>query len=210
MAGRAKNFGEITALDRSLTSKRFYEYLNELAVEANGVLVSGNTALSRGTSVNTMKAQGTIPNMLNSYVTASVTINGQTYTGSCPVLLQKSNAAPAAHKQTVMQINNRNIVNGSTTFTNDVAPVIVNSRTMVPIRVITEALGGTASWADNTVILNIDGKTMNMTVGHVLPGFDVAPIIMNDRTYVPVRYVAQNLGAQVDWIEATQQIIINK
>ena len=112
----------------------------------------------------------------------------------------------------VMQINNRNILVNNRTITNDVAPVIVDNRTMVPIRVITETLGGTAHWnADTqTVTLNIDGKTLTMTIGQTISGFDAAPIILNDRTYVPVRYVAERLGAMVEWDGMTQQIIITK
>ena len=112
----------------------------------------------------------------------------------------------------VLQIGNRNILENNKTITNDVAPVIVDNRTMVPIRVITETLGGTAHWdADTqTVTLNIDGKTLTMTIGQTISGFDAAPIILNDRTYVPVRYVAERLGAMVEWDGMTQQIIITK
>ena len=112
----------------------------------------------------------------------------------------------------MLQIGNRNILDNNATITNDVAPVIVDNRTMVPIRVITETLGGTAHWnADTqTVTLNIDGKTLTMTIGQTISGFDTAPIILNDRTYVPVRYVAERLGAKVEWVGESQQIVITK
>ena len=112
----------------------------------------------------------------------------------------------------VMQINNKNILVNGKTMVNDVAPVIVGDRTLVPIRVVTELLGGSADWdnATRTVTLKIDGKTMNMTIGKEIPGFGTSAVIMNDRTYVPVRYVMEKLGAEVEWIGATQQIIIEK
>ena len=112
----------------------------------------------------------------------------------------------------MLQIGNRNILENNRTITNDVAPVIVDNRTMVPIRGITETLGGTAHWdADTqTVTLNIDGKTLTMTIGQTISGFDTAPIIRNDRTYVPVRYVAEMLGAKVEWVGESQQIVITK
>ena len=115
-------------------------------------------------------------------------------------------------KKIVLQIGNRNILENNRIITNDVAPVIVDNRTMVPIRVITETLGGTAHWdADTqTVTLNIDGKTLTMTIGQTISGFDTAPIILNDRTYVPVRYVAEMLGAMVEWIGESKQIVITK
>ena len=120
--------------------------------------------------------------------------------------------AAAYDKRIVLQINNRNVLINNTTFTNDVAPVIVDNRTMVPIRVVTEALGGKADWnaASQTVTLTIDGSLLRMTIGQTIAGFDAAPVILNDRTYVPIRYVAEKLGANVEWIANTQQIIIEK
>ena len=81
----------------------------------------------------------------------------------------------------------------------------MNNRTLVPIRIVTETLGGTADWnADTKVVsLNIDGKTINMQIG-------VAPIIIDNRTYVPIRFVAEELGATVDWNADTQEIVIRK
>lgn len=95
-------------------------------------------------------------------------------------------------------------------FYNDVAPVIVDNRTMVPIRVITELLGGTAGWNEETkeVTLTIDGKVIRMTVGVVLEKYGVAPVIINDRTYVPIRFVADELGAETSWDEATNTVTI--
>ena len=92
--------------------------------------------------------------------------------------------AAAYDKRIVLQINNRNVLINSTTFTNDVAPVIVDNRTMVPIRVITEALGGRADWnaETQTVTLTIDGSVLRMTIGQTIAGFDAAPVILNDRT----------------------------
>ena len=97
-------------------------------------------------------------------------------------------------------------------FYNDVAPVIVDSRTMVPIRVITEMFGGTADWNEETkeVTLTIDGKVIKMTVGVVLEEYGTAPAIISDRTFVPVRFVADELGAETSWDDATKTVTITK
>ena len=120
--------------------------------------------------------------------------------------------ATAYKDRIVLQIGNHNTLVNNTTFANDVAPVIIDGRTMVPIRVITEALGGSADWneAAQRVTLQIDGKTLSMTIGQTISGFDAAPLILNSRTYGPIRYVAEALGANVEWIAETQQIIIEK
>ena len=56
----------------------------------------------------------------------------------------------------------------------------------------------------------IDGKALSMTVSKMLADFDTPPVIMNERTYVPMRYIAEKLGADVQWIGDTKQIIIVK
>ncbi len=112
----------------------------------------------------------------------------------------------------IMQIGSKTIQAYGKTITNDAYPLIVNNRTMVPIRVVTETLGGTAVWneAARTVTLVINGKTITMTIDVTLEKYGVAPIIINNRTYVPIRFVAEELGADVQWNETTQQITITK
>ena len=112
----------------------------------------------------------------------------------------------------IMQIGSKTIQAYGKTITNDASPLVVNNRTMVPIRVVTETLGGTAVWneAARTVTLVINGKTITMTIDVTLEKYGVAPIIINNRTYVPIRFVAEELGADVQWNETTQQITITK
>ncbi len=112
----------------------------------------------------------------------------------------------------VLRINSYYVYHGQKKIVSDVTPVIINGRTMVPIRIVTETLGGTADWnaANQTVTLNHNGKILNLTIGKNVNGSDVAPIVLNNRTYISVRYVAENLGASVQWLADTQQIIIIK
>lgn len=44
----------------------------------------------------------------------------------------------------------------------------------------------------------------------VCKGNDVAPIITNDRTMLPARFIAENLGADVEWIESEQKVVMTK
>ena len=94
----------------------------------------------------------------------------------------------------------------------DAAPVIRNDRTLVPIRIVTETLGGKVDWNGVTkeVTLNIDGKEIKMTVGKTLEKYGVAPVIIDGRTFVPVRFVADELGATVAWDDATKTVTIAK
>jgi hypothetical protein len=99
----------------------------------------------------------------------------------------------------------------------DVAPYISNGRTFVPVRYLGDALGATVSWdaatqtvtltkGSNTETMNIGSTTM--TVNGAAVTMDVAPVIVNSRTMLPARFVAQGLGAQVGWNPATQEVLI--
>lgn len=94
----------------------------------------------------------------------------------------------------------------------DAAPVIRNDRTLVPIRIVTETLGGKVDWNGVTkeVTLNIDSKEIKMTIGKTLEKYGVAPVIIDGRTFVPVRFVADELGATVAWDDATKTVTITK
>ena len=103
-------------------------------------------------------------------------------------------------------------------------PFIVNgwNRTVVPIRAIVESLGGTVGWEPDTrmvwIILNT--TTINMWINKPLAKVDgttvwidpnnhnVCPIIANDRTFVPIRFVAESLGCEVLWDGETKTVTI--
>lgn len=117
----------------------------------------------------------------------------------------------AATKQTIiLQIGSTAVIVDDQAIINDVAPVIRNDRTLVPIRVITEALGGQVAWneAAKEVTLTVNGKEIKMTIGKALEKYGVAPVIIGGRTFVPVRFVADELGAVTTWDDATKTVTI--
>lgn len=116
----------------------------------------------------------------------------------------------AATKTIVLQIGSTAVLVDDQAIVNDVAPVIHNDRTLVPIRVITEALGGQVAWneAAKEVALTVNGKEIKMTIGKVLEKYGVAPVIIGGRTFVPVRFVADELGAVTTWDDATKTVTI--
>ncbi len=99
----------------------------------------------------------------------------------------------------------------------DVAPVLENDRTLVPIRAVTEALGFEVEWDQETrtATLTKGETTIQLTVGRpeaVVNGekvaLDVAPFIVSDRMMVPVRFVAEEIGLLVDWEHETRTVLI--
>lgn len=98
-----------------------------------------------------------------------------------------------------------------------VAPIIVEGRTIVPIRVIAEALKGVVKWDEktNTVIIVKDGIELKLKTGSntvsvngVEKQITVPATIVNGRTFVPIRFISENLGAQVEWDEKLKEVTI--
>ncbi len=100
----------------------------------------------------------------------------------------------------------------------DVMPVIINSRTMVPMRGIFESLGADISWdgetktvrafgLNGTQITHIIGESAAVVNGDIVT-LDTPSQIVNGRTMVPVRFVSEALGEKVDWDADTKTVII--
>ncbi|MEF3245116.1 MAG: hypothetical protein K6343_03945 [Caldisericaceae bacterium] len=96
-------------------------------------------------------------------------------------------------------------------------PIILSgwNRTLVPIRAIVEVFGGSISWSQNDQVVTIllDGKTIKLQIGNNVAIVDgknvqidpnnplVKPIIINDRTMIPLRFVSESLGCNVTWFD---------
>ena len=125
----------------------------------------------------------------------------------------------APSNQMILTIGSTQATVWGKTVNNDVAPKIVNDRTMLPARFIVESLGGTITWdGDNQQVTIVqDDTTIVITIGAstaLVNGESVAldspAFIENDRTYMPIRFISENLGADVDWDEDGQQVIITR
>mgnify|MGYP006308351013 FL=1 len=121
-------------------------------------------------------------------------------------------------------------------------PVIVNSRTLLPIRAVVESIGGDITWYPETKTISIDisGKSillsmknpvmveanvfmgdergsglMNVYEGSkeiIVNGIseenDVPAMIINDRTFMPLRFIAETAGANVQWDQPTKTVTV--
>ena len=103
----------------------------------------------------------------------------------------------------------------------DAQPLMRDNRTFVPFRAIFESMGATVSWDDpsRTVTAKRGDRTVKLTIGRKACtvdrngsdrsfSTDAAPFIEGGRTYVPVRFAAQALGAAVGWDNNTQTVLI--
>ncbi|MCM3141390.1 stalk domain-containing protein [Brevibacillus sp. MER 51] len=94
----------------------------------------------------------------------------------------------------------------------DVLPIHRNGRMLVPIRVVAEATGSEVSYdaATQKVMLNKKSKHISLAIGSqtaYVDGkrlkVDVSPIIVNKRTLVPIRFISEAFGYQVQWDETS-------
>jgi hypothetical protein len=110
------------------------------------------------------------------------------------------------------------LVNGTAVIF-DQPPIIQNGRTLVPLRVIFEALGATVNWnqstqtvtavRDDTIVsLTIGSNTLNRNGEQVI--LDVPAQLVGGRTLVPARAVAESFGASVDWDAGTRTVMITE
>ena len=92
----------------------------------------------------------------------------------------------------------------------DVAPFISEGRTMVPIRIVAEALGATPRWEDatRTAYIYNDDVVLRLPMGQPLPGGLGIPEMRNDRVLVPVRFVIENFDAITLWNAEIQQVTV--
>ncbi len=106
----------------------------------------------------------------------------------------------------------------------DVAPFITNGSTMIPLRGLIEEMGGKITWDGETQTIGVDNGKYKITLqicNHLVYVEDPVygsvrytllnyPIISENRTFIPVRFVSEQLGYNVLWDGATGTVTISK
>lgn len=103
----------------------------------------------------------------------------------------------------------------------DTQPQIINDRTLVPMRKIFEEIGAQVQWDDGTVNASYNDTEITLTVGDKTAvikkaddiqniTLDTEPMLINDRTLVPLRFVGESLGLNVAWDENEQTVYLCK
>lgn len=110
-----------------------------------------------------------------------------------------------------LKVNNENIVS-------DMPPIILDNRSLVPVRAVFEKLGASVEWDsqkkqvgvsynNSAILLNINDKIALINGKEV--EMEVPAKIINDRTMVPLRFVGEHLSMNVGWDNNTKEISIN-
>lgn len=106
-------------------------------------------------------------------------------------------------------------------FTN--SPIVSEGRTLVPLREICNAMGADVVWDAKTksILLSKDGITNTLFINKKIANkqengqtqtitLDIAPVIVNNVTYVPLRYISESFNIKVSWNQATQTAYIGE
>jgi len=127
-------------------------------------------------------------------------------------------------KRTILklQIGNKTMYVNDNSQEIDVPPIIIEGRTLLPIRWVAEPLGAEVGWdgVERKVTITLKNTTIELWIDKNIArvnGIDtlidptnpkVVPIIKDGRTMLPVRFVAENLGCKVDWDQDTKTVTI--
>jgi hypothetical protein len=142
------------------------------------------------------------PRVLNNYSIYQVVVvpTGATI----PALPPRRAVTPPPQTTTILlTIESRTATVNGATQTLDAAPFIASSRTMVPFRFIGEAIGATVDWTpaaggNQGIAHFIQGATrIDLPIGVALPNDMGTPVIVDGRTFVPARFVAESFGATI-------------
>lgn len=96
-------------------------------------------------------------------------------------------------------------------------PTIINDRILLPVRAVVEEMGGTADWNDEqqTITLTYEQNAIRLTIAQTTAylndgayTLDAAPIVLNGRTMLPIRFIAESFGFTVDWNPEQQLVTI--
>jgi diketogulonate reductase-like aldo/keto reductase len=144
--------------------------------------------------------------------------------GAVCVFAADETQSPEAANKIVMRIGNAVMtIDGEAGSVDpdsaETVPVVVNGRTLLPVRAVVEAMGGSVSWDNDaqTAVLECGENEISLTIGstsatlnNTTVALDVEPVIVNNRTMLPIRFIAESFGYAVGWIGRTQSVVLTK
>ena len=214
--------------DANVHESMFYDLMNSVKiVDTESEAVSTPEPTVAPTPEPTpVPAATAAPSSSSSSTTTSTTTKDGNTTTTTTTTTTKTTPTTSSSSYSSSSDTIKIYVNGSRVYP-DSDPVIKNDRTLVPIRVVAEALGYEVDWvaAEQAVDIHNDFAALYLIIGsssinHYTYGAsgeitsldtlyaDVPPQIINDRTYLPLRAVGEGLGAKVDWDGSTRSVYV--
>ncbi len=151
------------------------------------------------------------PDLTYTYWVTAVDKNGKESAASNMVEIGLSG------KQVVLTINQLTARVGGETVTLDQPPIIIDGRTMLPFRFVAENMGATVEWNQETqqvictygetVVVLAIGSQVALVNGQPMP-VNVPAQIVNERTMVPLRFLANAFGWDLQWDNVTRTVTV--
>jgi hypothetical protein len=119
---------------------------------------------------------------------------------------------------TIQPISAENVLSPNIFIKFDVPPVIINGQAYLPIRSVSESFGAAVDWDQEslTVTVSTEYATITSRINNTTAYIDGEPtqidgpsLLLAGKTYVPLRFISESLGLQVDWHAPTQMIQIS-
>lgn len=170
--------------------------------------------------------EGLEPGTVYFYRVFAFNASGSSNTSNTVEVVTKGGSIPPIEKMKIvilLQIGSKRITVGNKTTDMDVTPTVYQGRTILPIRYVVEGLGGklvyeantkkiTITFREITILMQLNVATATVN-GKIVPIDTANPaikpmVVPPGRTLVPLRFVAENLGCQVDWNANEKKITI--
>ena len=188
-----------------------YAYVDSQSVEDANIDVTEETTVNNGKATLTLYSDVETTADIVVAVVAPSGSNNAIYAGTLEYTFGEE--VVDADMSVVMTIGSSDIVVNNDVVTTDAAPFVdSNWRTMVPVRALMQSFGGSAEWdgdartvtvenGDTTIVFTADSD--KYTVNGEEKTMDTALTIIDGRTYVPVKFVAEELGYEVTALKDT-------
>ncbi len=197
----------------AITDEAAGTYTVEMACNIVDILPADGTIMGFEMQINDANSAGKRTSVMKWYSDYGDDWENTSHYGA--IVLRLGNNYAKWNQTTPLKIS----VNGYLLNTGNTPPVVVSDRTLVPMRVIFEALGAGVAWNDaeqavyvignkKLIIMKI-GSTDVLVNGETVVS-DVPIQTINDRTMVPVRFVSDLLGAEVNYDEIQGAVFVNK
>lgn len=120
-------------------------------------------------------------------------------------------------KTIILHIGSRIMTVNDTEIEIDSVPIIINNHVLVPIRAVMEHMETKVEWNNKNQTISVydSNNIVHMTINSKIAYLnnkeyilDSPPIIIDSRTFIPIRFISESLGFSVNWYESQNKIII--
>jgi DNA-binding beta-propeller fold protein YncE len=164
----------------------------------------------------------TVPLGLHPNAVAVNPFTGQAYVaneGDNTVTVIDGAAASEVQKSISFTVGQNSYTANGQSLAMDAAPLIAGGRLLAPVRYLADALGAQTTWdATRRTVSILRGNTaLELAISSAalndngrVGWMDTAPVIINGRTYFPIRYIAEAFGYTVSWDASSQTVTVSQ